>query len=249
MTVPSEGDRLKRRLPVITWIIPLAVGVVVGGAALWWTRRGSSSTANSDLGLALLGSGLALLAGVVVAYAVFVAERKFDAALQASDAANRRTAVQLALASTPSLEGIDLGGLDMSRLGFHGKNLSRARFPKATLVDADLSSAVLVEANLNKADLSNADLRKANFQQASLNDATLAGADVAGADFSGAQLFGAVFKETTRWRSDLNARVVVPDAKNLDEATFHGAYYTQHTRWPQGFDPDEAGAIYGMDES
>src|SRR3954467_8883369 len=55
-----------------------AAALIVGGFALWWPRRGRESIADSDLGLALFGGGLALTAGYLVARAVFVAQARLD---------------------------------------------------------------------------------------------------------------------------------------------------------------------------
>jgi uncharacterized protein YjbI with pentapeptide repeats len=229
------------------FFVVLAVALIGVGTALWATRYGEDSTANSDLGLTLLGGGMALTAGGLVGYAVFVAERRFDAALRASDAARERTAVQLALASAPSLEGIDLSGLDLNSLGLHGKQMNRARLTGANLIEADLSSVVLEDAILVGANLSKSNLREANLRNAQLGNAVLSGADLEGADLTRAVLIDATFGQTTLW-PDIGVGELVPEAKNLDHAILSGALYTLTTEWPDGFDPRAAGAMRLKDE-
>lgn len=121
-----------------------------------------------------------------------------------------------------NLSGADLSGANLIkaelRYDLNGANLSGAR-----LIDAHLSGVRLINANLSRADLLNADLRVAQ-----LIDANLSGAYLNNADLRGAQLRGA----------------------NLRQAQLRGAKYTKNikypllgTIWPEGFDPDAAGAI------
>jgi Putative peptidoglycan binding domain len=60
---------------VAALLVAVSVALIGGGLGMWFPYRGTESAANSDLGLALLGSGLAVAAGALVSYGVLVAER------------------------------------------------------------------------------------------------------------------------------------------------------------------------------
>ena len=109
------------------------------------------------------------------------------------------------------------------------------------LVAVNLSGAVLYHAQL-----SGADLRMANLQGASLDGANLSDADLRSADLSGAKLWdanlsdanlqGANLTEAQLWGANLS------DA-DLFLANLTGAKYGDDTTWPDGFDPETAGAV------
>jgi uncharacterized protein YjbI with pentapeptide repeats len=80
-----------------------------------------------------------------------------------------------------------------------------------------MDEASFREANLHHADFSNCSLRKANFTGADLHDADLTDADLRGAAFMEADL----------------------SSTKLLGAKFEGAVYTQDTKWPSDFNPDE----------
>lgn len=88
---------------------------------------------------------------------------------------------------------------------------------------ADLRMANLGEADLGGANLTKANLTEANLVRAYLRGARLVKASLGGANLRGAKLTGAVLQ---------------------------GATYDKQTLWPEGFDPDGAGAILivGMEE-
>ena len=162
-----------------------ALALIVAGSTLWFPRQGETSTANSDLGLTLLGGGLALAAGGVVSYAVFMAERRFDAALRASDEvreatqrasdearqlAAERTNLQLALGQISDLEGIDLGGRDLARFVLRDKSMDQCNLGKSNLDGADFSKS-----SLRRAELTEASMRGGTYVQATLAFANLRG--------------------------------------------------------------------------
>lgn len=66
-------------------------------------------------------------------------------------------------------------------------------------------------------------LRGANLSYVNLQSADLEGADLQGADLQGANLRGVKWNEDTSWE---------------------GAEYKDETVWPEGFDPDAAGAVF-----
>jgi uncharacterized protein YjbI with pentapeptide repeats len=74
--------------------------------------------------------------------------------------------------------------------------------------------------------LENAALRSADLRHANLAGSNLRGSDLTGADLSGSRLGGADFT-----------------AAKLEGAKLVGARYNDKTRWPEGFSPQEAGAM------
>lgn len=124
------------------------------------------------------------------------------------------------------LAGLDLSGASMPEAQLAGARLEYARLSSTMLRSADLRHCVLRHARLRRADLRHADLREADLAAARLNGADLRQANLAGASLMRANLRGA----------------------NLTDACLEGAYlisaqYDDHTQWPEGFDPDEHGAV------
>jgi hypothetical protein len=110
-------------------------------------------------------------------------------------------------------------------------DLRAAALAGADLAGADLEGAVLKRANLAGADLSrarmwDANLEKANLHTAHLVDADLRAVSLEGADLTGADLTGAVLEK-----------------EGFVPARLHGARYDARTRWPEGFDPAQHGAV------
>jgi hypothetical protein len=115
------------------------------------------------------------------------------------------------------------------------KRLNNYNITNITLTEAFLSDAYLVKADLMEADLAGADLREAYLMDADLTNANLIGANLMGADLTDANLTGA----------DLTS-ADIRDAKlraNLSGANLKTAIYDEMTKWPEGFDPEKAGAI------
>ncbi|MGI5414039.1 pentapeptide repeat-containing protein [Streptomyces chartreusis] len=112
------------------------------------------------------------------------------------------------------------------RLRLPETDLRRANLTKARLAGADFEGANLGWAWLRLAQLPGADLTDANLQTADLGGANLEGAELVGANLQGAHLQGA---------SLLGA--------DLDGARLHQAVADQETRWPAGFDPQQAGVV------
>ena len=109
-----------------------------------------------------------------------------------------------------------LQGFNLSGKYMHGRSLNGA-----DLRDANLSGANLSFARLSASNLAGANLSEANLRGAHLNEADPGEADLSGADLSFAGLIGA----------------------ELDGARLRNAKYDSATRWPEGFDPENAGAI------
>lgn len=85
----------------------------------------------------------------------------------------------------------------------------------------NLKGAHLSETDLPWADLRGANLREVHFRGANLTYARLNGVNLHGADLRGANL----------------------SMTNLDGADLKRARYNDATQWPDGFNPEEAGAI------
>lgn len=131
---------------------------------------------------------------------------------------------------------------NLDKASFQGADVSSASFPGTSLVEADLSGA-RGNADFQRANLSKANLEGANFTGASFQQAKLVGAnlrkvkglgDITGANFTNADLRGANLEK-------------VIDYSN--SAIFRNAKFDRRTRWPQGFDPEDAGAILMKDEA
>jgi tetratricopeptide (TPR) repeat protein len=104
-------------------------------------------------------------------------------------------------------------------------NLQGANLWGADLRGADLRGAYLAYATLDRAHLDGANLRRATIC-CSLRGASLRGADLTGADLTWALLDGA----------------------DLTHARLTGARYDDHTFWPGGFDPEQHGAMFQVED-
>ena len=85
--------------------------------------------------------------------------------------------------------------------------------------------------------LSNQSLRGVNLSAADMSGRDLIGADLTGANLSGAVLSGAQLDGANLRGTNLNNA-------DLTNASLIGAEYDANTRWPEGFNPDEAGAVF-----
>lgn len=108
---------------------------------------------------------------------------------------------------------------DANLRGVHMRknNFQQANLSQAILRDADLAWSNLNKSNLIKVDMSRANLFDAELQGADLTEANLTNAYLLRADLSGSDLTGTVLTE---------------------------ARYNSKTKWPERFDPAQAGAVY-----
>jgi uncharacterized protein YjbI with pentapeptide repeats len=125
-------------------------------------------------------------------------------------------------AAIVSLVYANLSGANLSWADLNGANLSWAN-----LNGANLSDANLIGANLNGADLSGANLSRAFLNEAILVGANLSGANLSKTDLSRAELSG----------TDLSQAL-------LSGAILSGSTYSEDTRWPSGFDYEQAGVRF-----
>jgi uncharacterized protein YjbI with pentapeptide repeats len=121
-------------------------------------------------------------------------------------------------------EGLDLSGVNLSKVDLSGANLIEAKLSGANLSgadlheanlsgadlhEADLSGAKLTEANLSGANLEVAKLTEANFSGADLHEADLHEADLSGANLSEANLSGADLSRADLSDADLRHSALV----------------------------------------
>lgn len=145
-----------------------------------------------------------------------------------------------------NLAGLELIGAELSEANLANANLARASLGFAALNGTNLSAATLMETNLMEASLSSANLSNANLMEARLfftflHLANLVGANLTRAsllsvNLQGADLTGADLTEAYLGGSDLRDAI-------LTGANLQGSKYNGKTQWPEGFDPQAAGAI------
>jgi hypothetical protein len=246
----SDG---KSRLPWVWALVfgVLAVGLLGGGFALWCAPRGDASTAKSDLGLTMIGSGIALFTGFLIALVIFDAQRRIDRGLKRREEAAERENLKLTLSMTHDLRGVDLHDRDLSGLFLTEKDLRGANLRGVNLSDARIAGG-----SLDEADFNSADLRRAKFVLGSLDQQVgLTGADFTGADLRGARFQAdirkAVFDSADLRGADLRRTLAVhphpddvtQDAVEGEAAIFDGARYDGTTKWPESVNPEEVGAV------
>jgi hypothetical protein len=111
--------------------------------------------------------------------------------------------------------------------------------------DQDLTGVKLAFRKLRGADFSNAQLKNANFLESDLRAASFIGANLEGVIFYDADLRGANFSGSQVNKARfMTARLESADmrADGLDLADLRATYNAQ-TLWPDGFDPEKAGAV------
>ena len=110
------------------------------------------------------------------------------------------------------------------------------RPPAQVYTNADLSGASLsarhwAHSRLNNVDFQFADLHHSDLHGADLSHTCLRGADLRGVDLRGARMISTNLCEA-------NLREA-----RLDGAQLAGAMYSDETRWPQGFLPEQHGGF------
>jgi len=133
-----------------------------------------------------------------------------------------------------------------SGASLRGAALPGARLTGAKLRSADLSEADLRGANLEEADLSGADLRGANLGEADLARSHLGGTQLERVVMVGAYLRGADLQDASLEEADLRDAALIGanlQGASLTQVRLSGARYDGDTRWPEGFDPEECGAV------
>jgi len=129
----------------------------------------------------------------------------------------------------------------LNRAAMRNADLSMCIFIEASLVDANLShavtnSAVFLKANLRGAVLEFVQAVDAVFDNADLTDSQLSNAFLMMTSFVGANLTRAKLESAHLQGANF-------EGANFEGASLRGASYDAKTRWPEGFDPDAAGAV------
>ncbi|MEM7345714.1 MAG: pentapeptide repeat-containing protein, partial [Chloroflexota bacterium] len=123
--------------------------------------------------------------------------------------------------------------------------LEKAQERQPDLANSNLREADLSGVNLSEVNLSDADLTGAVFLGANLSKANLSGTDLGGANLTGANLSRASINNVNLNDADLTgANLSEADLTNTD---LTNAAYNNSTKWPDGFNPFEYGAI-NLDE-
>jgi uncharacterized protein YjbI with pentapeptide repeats len=164
----------------------------------------------------------------------------------------------------------DLSVADLSWAYLYGANLSKSILTNTNLKWAMLNGADLSEANLQNALLGGATLRdtklvgadlsyakmeyinddgedqgllyKTTLKNADLSSVSLVGAKLEGADLSGVKFTEANLSQTDLRFADLSYADLT--GTNLEQANLEKTKYNNQTKWPKGFDPAKAGAIF-----
>jgi len=125
-----------------------------------------------------------------------------------------------------NLHRADLTQLSLVQTNLEQANLAGANFTGANLSGNVLAGAILEQSNLTQVNLTGADLTGANLTAAKLTQTDLTRANLTEADLTQANLKGAKLTDTT-----------------LTMAKLTEAEYNNTTQWPDGFNPEKAGAI------
>lgn len=141
-----------------------------------------------------------------------------------------------------NLRKVDLRQAVLNNSNLRGIALEGSHLEGADLIFADLRGAQLgpdlqgkvtrdLGANFTDAHLGNADLREADLNRTILTKAFLMDADLRGALMVGTNLKGANIKG-----ADLRG-------VKLSSTTLDGARANEHTKWPEGFNPQQANVL------
>ncbi|MBN2192292.1 MAG: glycogen debranching protein GlgX [Polyangiaceae bacterium] len=162
-----------------------------------------------------------------------------------------RATLRDALLSESNLRGIEareanLSGTRLVRVPLDQATLIGARLERADLTEAVLDNASLVRATLDDAILVHARLRSADLQGASLRSTRLATAELSQAGLEKADLRGAILRDARLSGADLRGADL--DGADLFHADLRGARIDRYTRWPQHFEPTQAGVVRSDDD-
>lgn len=137
------------------------------------------------------------------------------------------------------IENSNFSGADLSRMRVEESRFSGVDFSGAVFNDADFRDVSAYNSPFSRADFTGARVSKSHFagdfsgavfKKAHITDVQFNGADFTGADFSGAIVSGGMFA---------GAKF---KGANLTGITLDGVRYDCTTEWPDGFDPQAAGA-------
>ncbi|MEM9488452.1 MAG: pentapeptide repeat-containing protein [Myxococcota bacterium] len=155
------------------------------------------------------------------------------------------------------LQGADLQGANLDEANLQRADLLGANLLGATLRQANLLRANLLGADLQQADLANAEVQRADLRDANLEEARLPGCNLVhvnllrsnlrGADLHDAVLVGADLRSANLSATDLRGAHL--GGAQLTGTNLARARYSKATKWPRGFDPEQAGCVLVADKS
>ena len=139
---------------------------------------------------------------------------------------------------------IVLRGAHLGRAMLHGVNLSECDLSDVNLREAQLMFLDMEKAKLFRVRLAEASLVRVKMKGVDLREANLVGASLAGVDLRDADLRGTVMKGIDpKAISFAEVERSGSVMAKLTHVKLRGAKYDSETKWPDGFDPDGAGAI------
>ncbi len=149
------------------------------------------------------------------------------------------------------MAGLDLSRIQLKRAILNNSNFSHANFMQAILERAQFQNTQCFKtnftgANLNHADFRGASLSRAIFIHCDAHGSNFSAADLIKTDFSSANLQNTSFLNAKLNGSDFRSadlRGARLDKTDLNGAKLINAIYDEFTQWPEGFDPQSAGAI------
>ena len=163
------------------------------------------------------------LAGANLTHAHLVEAKLVDVNLAGADLSGANLTGASLIGATlthATLVGANMGWIELSYAHMHQVELGGANLPGADLRGATLLRSHLIMANLKWANLVETHLEEANLLRTNAEQAVFTSANLT--------------KANLLWTNFTNAR--------LDQATLTDAAYNRHTRWPEEFDAEAAGA-------
>lgn len=137
---------------------------------------------------------------------------------------------------------VNLDGVNMYKA-----NLERSQFTIVSLEGASLEGATFKEIRFHVVNLKHASLKVVSFERTLFNDIDLRMTNLQQASFREASLNNVDLSESnlasTSFKRVLFCNVNLAQA-NLGSTKFDEVYYTSETKWPEGFDPIQAGMIF-----
>ena len=176
--------------------------------------------------------------------AVVKAEAELHSAKSPAEVANaernleeavRRQKSLLEAPATPPITPASLRAGLVEKKDLNGLSMPAADLSNAQLTYRQMRGADLTGANLANANLQGCDLRAANLTGATLTRVTFYDADLRGADLSEAEVSGTSFRSARLEGADMQCKML--------QGIRIPATYDKSTRWPDGFDPVQAGAV------
>jgi uncharacterized protein YjbI with pentapeptide repeats len=161
-----------------------------------------------------------------------------------------RAVLSAANLSSANLSGAMLGGANLSGVTLAGADLSRASLARANVSNVDLKAVDLEAVDLGGV-LYDRETRWPNGcdprARGALKlgpDAELGGADLHEADLRHSDLRNGHLRGANLMRADLRGATL--DGADLHDAVLTDAVYSRETRWPDGYDPRQHGAVLDL---